>query len=104
MKNVTTIFFRKHGDIIMYLSSSVIVTMFLFYIDEGYYSFQWMTSFGAWIVFLTYTFVFWFTRLGVDVFILKKLAFRIRRIFTLIFGLSIGMIFLIFIFYQSLGK
>jgi len=40
------------------LLSSSIVTLFLFYIDEGYYSFAWMKSIGAWIVFGIYTFVF----------------------------------------------
>lgn len=102
--NTATIFFRKHGDAILYLFSSILVTMFLFYIDEGYYSFQWMTSIGAWIVFLIYASVFWFVQLGVDAIILRKLTFRIRRAFSLVLGISIGMIFLLFIFYQSLGK
>lgn len=31
--------------------SAVICTLFLFYIDEGYYSFAWMKQGGAWIVF-----------------------------------------------------
>jgi len=40
------------------LVSSIAVTLFLFYIDEGYYSFKWMKSAGAWMVFCIYAFVF----------------------------------------------
>jgi len=36
------------------LLSSVIVTLFLFFIDEGNYDFRWMASFGNWVVFLLY--------------------------------------------------
>lgn len=39
------------------LVSAIIVTMFLFYIDEGYYSFAWMTEPGAWIIFSIYVFI-----------------------------------------------
>ncbi|MER3328253.1 MAG: hypothetical protein RIF34_01655, partial [Candidatus Kapaibacterium sp.] len=30
--------------------SSIIVTIFLLYIDEGYYNFSWMTNIGNWLV------------------------------------------------------
>ena len=36
------------------LSVAAIITMFLFYIDEGYYNFNWMKSFGNWVVFVIY--------------------------------------------------
>ncbi|MGB0177283.1 MAG: hypothetical protein ACPF9D_08955 [Owenweeksia sp.] len=34
--------------------SSVLVTLFLFFIDEGYYDFRWMKDWGNWIVFVIY--------------------------------------------------
>ena len=37
--------------------SSVLVTTFLFYIDEAYYSFSWMLNPGAWLVFLMFAIV-----------------------------------------------
>jgi hypothetical protein len=36
------------------LVNATIVTLFLFYIDEGYYNFNWMTSVGNWFVFFIY--------------------------------------------------
>ncbi len=36
------------------LISAFVVSMFFFYIDEGYYDFRWMKSTGNWIVFVVY--------------------------------------------------
>jgi hypothetical protein len=37
--------------------SSVAITLFLFYIDEGYYNFEWMKRAGNWVPFVVYVFV-----------------------------------------------
>jgi hypothetical protein len=39
---------------IVLLAISAFVTLFLFYIDEGYYNFKWMLDAGNWVVFLLY--------------------------------------------------
>lgn len=36
------------------LIPTVLVVLFLFYIDEGWYSFRWMLNWGNWIVFVIY--------------------------------------------------
>lgn len=97
-------YLRKHNDAIAYLSSAVLVTLFLFCIDEGYYSLQWMTNIGTWIIFLIYASVFWLAQLGVRALLFKNLAFRMRRTLSFVLGISIGMIFLFLLFYQSVGK
>ena len=33
---------------------AVVITLFLFYIDEGFYNFKWMLNIGNWIAFLLY--------------------------------------------------
>ena len=33
---------------------SLILTLFLFFIDEGYYDFRWMKDLGNWFVFVIY--------------------------------------------------
>lgn len=38
------------------LVSAVLSTLFLFFIDEGYYSFEWMAEWGAWVVFFVFVF------------------------------------------------
>ena len=39
------------------LALSVLFTLFICYIDEGYYSFDWMSSLENWIVFIPYVLV-----------------------------------------------
>ena len=34
--------------------ATVLIVMFLFYIDEGYYDFRWMLEWGNWVVFIIY--------------------------------------------------
>jgi hypothetical protein len=38
------------------LASSVLLTLFLFYIDEGYYNFKWMLKMSNWLAFIIYVF------------------------------------------------
>ena len=40
--------------IVPMLVSALLITLFLFYVDEGYYSFAWMESWGNWFVFFIY--------------------------------------------------
>lgn len=44
----------KNKVIYLSLINAVIIALFLFYIDEGYYNFAWMKSTGNWIVFFLY--------------------------------------------------
>jgi hypothetical protein len=39
--------------LIMFLSA-LVVTLFLFYIDEGFYNLNWMTDLGNWVAFGIY--------------------------------------------------
>lgn len=40
------------------LVAALLIVMFLFYIDEGYYDFRWMAEAGNWFVFVLYMVVF----------------------------------------------
>lgn len=55
------------------LTIAVIITLFLFYIDEGYYNFNWMLDFGNWFVFVIYVSVlfsiFWLIMRVVQYFV-----------------------------------
>ena len=37
---------------------AAVFTLFLFYIDEGYYNFKWMLDAGSWVVYFLYVIVF----------------------------------------------
>jgi hypothetical protein len=47
------------------------MTLFLFYIDEGFYSFAWMKQAGAWIVFFIYCNVLFWPMLGIGFFFIS---------------------------------
>lgn len=51
--------------------SAVLFTFFLFFIDEGYYNFKWMTNPGNWIMFVNYVSIFFSSQ-----FIISQLIFR----------------------------
>ena len=53
VKALTTHPQKVYGRIALLLSS-LLITNFLFYIDEGYNDFRWMRDFGNWIVFVIY--------------------------------------------------
>jgi hypothetical protein len=50
--------FEKHDDFVSPLISAMLIVMFLFFIDEGYYNFNWMAQWGNWIAFGMYMIIF----------------------------------------------
>ena len=54
----------------LFLIISVVASLFLSYIDEGYYNFQWMKSWENWIVFMIYAVI----------------IFLVQQLFALIFS------------------
>lgn len=77
-------------------------TLFLFYIDEGLYSFKWMQEPAAWIVFGIYVFVFYTMQiLFLAIILRKRLKFSMAVVVTLAsIPLGFG---LLFIFWRNLG-
>ena len=58
----------------LFLIISVVATLFVFYIDEGFYNFQWMKSWGNWIVLIIYA----------------GIIFLVQQLFALIFRKVLG--------------
>lgn len=45
---------RNFAEIAIPVAMAVLVTLYLFYIDEGYYNFNWMANAGNWLAFVVY--------------------------------------------------
>ena len=45
---------RPINDLLTPLIPAALLVLFLFFIDEGWYSFRWMLEWGNWIVFVIY--------------------------------------------------
>ena len=48
----------KNKNLSLVILSSVLLTFFIAFIDEGYYNFQWMSDPGSWVAFMVYTSLF----------------------------------------------
>lgn len=87
---------RVNGLIL--LISAIIITIFLFFIDEGYYDFRWMSDAGNWIPFFIYLVVIFILQLVFSDIILKKYHGKNKTILSILEGAVIGLILLVLIF------
>lgn len=87
---------RVNGLIL--LISAIIITNFLFFIDEGYYDFRWMSDAGNWIPFFIYLVVIFILQLVFSDIILKKYHGKNKTILSILEGAVIGLILLVLIF------
>ncbi len=83
------------------LFSSIFITFFLFYIDEGLYSFAWMKQTAAWIVFSMYVLIFFTLQIGIGVFIFKNNFTFFKGTLIALLSLIVGLS-LCFVFFRSI--
>jgi putative effector of murein hydrolase len=94
--------FREIYALLPFVISTILITLFLFFIDEGNYNFEWMANWGNWIVFFVYAFPVFFAQVLFSKIIfgkVKKFGNTLRSIFI---GSLTGLTFVIGVFY-SLG-
>ncbi|PLX04171.1 MAG: hypothetical protein C0595_04475 [Marinilabiliales bacterium] len=82
-------------QIIILLIASTLISLFLFYIDEGYYDFNWMNNIGNWIAFMFYTFGIFGGQILFSKIILKKISLKLNLILSIILGSIFSLWFLI---------
>ena len=68
------------------VGGSVLVALFLFFIDEGYYNFNWMLDIGNWIVFVVYVLMISFSSLVFHEIILRKYKGRRKGVLSVVLG------------------
>ena len=98
MNNLSTSRFLVEIDnLVIYTTISCALTMFLFYIDEGYYNFEWMSNPGAWFVFSLYSLLFVIILLLFDAFTFRKYQGNKKAAFSLLSFSSLLLLFLVYI-------
>jgi hypothetical protein len=70
----TNITAQNKDTSLLLLGNSAFITLFFFFIDEGYYNFNWMTNIGAWFIFALFTVVLFFIQVGIS----KLVGFKIQ--------------------------
>ena len=83
--------------------STLLITLFLFYIDEGYYDFRWMKEPGNWLAFVLYI-----TAIFLSQVLFFKLLFRnyqgaSKTTLSIICGSVLGILLLVLVFYALRG-
>jgi hypothetical protein len=73
-----------------YLLTSVSLTLILFFIDEGYYNFKWMTNVGNWLMFVVYAGGIFLLQIIADQLLFRKLSTQMRVALSVLLGLPLG--------------
>ena len=82
-------------DVVFIMSTAMIITLFLFYIDEGAYNFAWMKNAGNWIPFALYISGIVGGQVFINQLLLKKQNGKHKLLFTALFGVPLGIVFTI---------
>ena len=85
--------------ILISLLNSTLVILFLFYIDEGYYNFNWMQHLGNWIAFGLYLLAFSTGQLLTHQLILARYKGSYKTTLTSVIGVPTGFGLIIALFY-----
>ncbi len=86
---------KLNKDFWVLLLSAILITALLFFIDEGYYNFDWILSAGAWLVFIMYVIPIFAIQLALNFWVFKKIKGLKRMGLSLVFGTIVGLIFII---------
>lgn len=99
MKTQTLSYKKETAIFLLPLLNALMITLFLFYIDEGFYDFRWMLNFGNWIVFLVYVAAIY----GVQLLLtlpLFRFSPQFILIVTRIILIILGLLFLVLIVFN----
>jgi hypothetical protein len=84
--NISVNFSRTGWHVLLHVAFATLITMYLFYLDEGYYNFYWMRNFGNWILFLIYGSFLLFGQLLVKRFMLASYTGLLQTFLSCIIG------------------
>lgn len=76
----------SESHVLALLTSAIVITLYLFYLDEGYYNFKWMSNPGNWIMFVIYVGIFFSCQFLVSTLLLKRLKGLKKTIFSILGG------------------
>ncbi len=85
---------RNHLAILF--TSSVLITFLLFFVDEGYYNFNWMTNIGSWIPFVVYLLAIFSGQWLFSALLLKKYQGPGKLYLSILGGATIGILVVAF--------
>lgn len=88
----------KPSPVFVSILANVITVLFLFFIDEGNFSFGWATNRGGWFAFGFYFTGIMLCQCLTHLFILRKYEGRHKNTFTSLIGIPLGLVLVICLF------
>jgi len=85
-------------ELSFYLLIATITTLFLFYIDEGYYSFAWLTEPEAFIFLFLYIGIFFMGQSFSSKVLFKDQKFGFKVLLSFLIGLPLSLITFLLLF------
>ncbi len=89
---------QRNQDLISPLISSLIIVLFLFFIDEGYYDFRWMKEWGSWIVFVMYMIILFPVQWAISHFIFRDFNGWKKTVAMICISIPVSLIFFWIVF------
>jgi len=91
----------KRKELLILMVSSILIILFLFFIDEGNYNFNWATEPFVWVIFLIYTVPIFLGQLVMSKVVLRKINHTHKIILSILIGSVIGITFTIGIVFSG---
>lgn len=82
------------------ITSAIILTFMLFFVDEGYYDLRWMKSGYNWLIFSCFVGGFFVGQAIISTFFLKRTTGIGKKTLVMVLGLPLGVIFIIIFMYS----
>lgn len=89
---------KQGGAVWIPLLIAVSATLFLFYIDEGFYDFRWMADPGNWLVFGIYVGIITGVQLVLGFLFFRRFAGWTRGLLSGLLGLALGLVLAFWVF------
>ena len=86
---------QQKANLTILIVSSILITAFLFFIDEGNYNFKWAKDIFHWLIFLVYALPIFLFQFLISKAISKKVAGIKKNAISIIIGALIGITFVI---------
>lgn len=79
-------------QVYMLLTTAAIITLLLFFINDGVYNFKWMSNLGNWIAFGIYYLLLFLGQFVIYLIIVKILGWQKRMFLSITLGSILGLV------------
>lgn len=85
----------------LHLISAVVITLVLFFIDEGAYDFNWALDAGNWFVFVIYAGLIYAAQALVSCLVARYIKGPIRTVVSLLVGTALALLLLFYVLFPN---